>query len=104
MNSLDNIKINSSNEINDIKRARALFKSVIASNPESASGWVAAARIEELDGKVQEARNIIARACDKFYDNEDIWLEATRLSPPEKQKYILAKALKQMPMSRKLWI
>jgi pre-mRNA-processing factor 6 len=52
MNSLDNIKINSNTEINDIKRARALFKSVIASNPDSASGWIAAARIEELDSKV----------------------------------------------------
>jgi pre-mRNA-processing factor 6 len=52
LNSLDNIKINTATEINDIKKARALFKSVIASNPESASGWVAAARIEEKDGKV----------------------------------------------------
>jgi len=31
-------------------------------------------------------------------------LEATRLSPPEKQKFILAKAIKQMPKSIKLWI
>ena len=36
----------------DIKRARALLKSVITNNPGSASGWIAAARVEELDGKI----------------------------------------------------
>jgi hypothetical protein len=37
----------------DIKKARGLLKSVITSNPNSASGWIAAARVEELDGKIQ---------------------------------------------------
>ena len=44
----------------DIKKARALLKSVITNNPNSASGWIAAARVEELDGKLQQARNIMA--------------------------------------------
>lgn len=83
MAGLNNMKVNSSAEINDLKKARALLKSVVQSNPKSSSGWIAAARVEELDGKVQEARNILERACSQFYDNEDIWLEAARLSPPE---------------------
>ena len=81
MTDLNSIKVNNDTEISDLKKARQLLKSVILSNPQSASGWIAAARVEELDGKHDEAKNIIAQACQKFYDNEDIWLEAARLSP-----------------------
>ena len=104
MTDLNSLKINTDNEISDLKKARALLKSVILSNPKSASGWIAAARVEELDGKVQEARNIIANACQQFEDNEDIWLEAARLSPHDKTRAILAKAIQQMPKSKKLWL
>lgn len=80
------------------------MRSVINNNPNSSSGWIAAARVEELDGKIQEARKIMATACEKFLDNEDIWLEASRLSPPEKTKAVLAKAVSLMPKSKKLWL
>ena len=50
MSELTSIKISSETEIQDIKKARALLKSVILSDPSNASGWIAAARIEELDG------------------------------------------------------
>ena len=80
MTDLMSIRVNSETEISDLKKARALLKSVIISNPKSASGWIAAARVEELDGKIQEARNIMTKACASFQDNEDIWLEAARLS------------------------
>jgi pre-mRNA-processing factor 6 len=52
MTDLNSIKINNDVEINDLKKARALLKSVILSNPQSTSGWIAAARVEELDGKI----------------------------------------------------
>jgi pre-mRNA-processing factor 6 len=52
MTDLNSLTFNSVHEINDIKKARALLKSVITSNPNSASGWIAAARVEELDGKI----------------------------------------------------
>jgi pre-mRNA-processing factor 6 len=42
-----------------LKKARVLLKAVIKANPTSTSGWVAAARVEELDGKLNEARNIL---------------------------------------------
>jgi pre-mRNA-processing factor 6 len=60
---LNAIKISSETEINDLKKARALLKAVISSNPKNSDGWIAAARVEELDGKIQEARNILSQAC-----------------------------------------
>ena len=93
MTDLKGLKINSETEINDYKKARALLKAIITSNPKSTSGWIAAARVEELDGKIQEARNILAQACQNFLDNEDVWLEAARLTPPDKVKAFLAKAV-----------
>lgn len=93
MTSLNSMIFNKQHEINDINKARTLLKSVITNNPNSSSGWIAAARVEELDGKIQQARNIIAQACQHFLDNEDIYLEAARLSPPEKTKALLTKAI-----------
>ena len=63
MTDLNSLKISSETEINDYKKARALLKAIITSNPKSTSGWIAAARVEELDGKIQEARNILSQAC-----------------------------------------
>lgn len=58
------MKVNTATEINDLKKARVLLKAVIKANPQSSSGWVAAARVEELDGKLSEARKILQEACD----------------------------------------
>jgi pre-mRNA-processing factor 6 len=77
---------------------------VISSNPTSTSGWIAAARIEELDGKIQEARKILAQACQNFLDSEDVWLEAARLQPFDKIKGFLAQAVQNMPKSKRLWL
>ena len=49
---LNSMIFNRQHEINDIKKARGLLKSVITTNPNSSSGWIAAARVEELDGKI----------------------------------------------------
>jgi pre-mRNA-processing factor 6 len=49
---LNSVKISSDTEINDLKKARALLKAVISSNPKNSDGWIAAARVEELDGKI----------------------------------------------------
>ena len=76
---LNSIKINSATDISDFKKARLLLKSVINTNPKEVPGWIAAARLEELDGKIQQARNTIAQATEHILDNESIWLEAARL-------------------------
>ena len=39
--------------LGDIKRARMLHKAALASNPKNPDIWLSAARVEELDGKLQ---------------------------------------------------
>ena len=50
--------------LGDIKRARLLHKAALASNPKNADVWLSAARIEEIDGKLQECRNILHKALE----------------------------------------
>jgi len=62
-----------------VKKARLLLKSVITTNPKHAPGWIAAARLEEVTGHMQTARNLVMRGCEVCPKNEDVWLEASRL-------------------------
>ena len=62
-----------------MKKARLLLKSVINTNPKHAPGWIAAARLEEVTGRMQTARNTIMKGCEVCPKNEDVWLEAVRL-------------------------
>ena len=62
------MKITSATEVADIKKARLLLKSVITTNPHHGPGWIAAARLEELAGKLnvrlrQGRARARARAC-----------------------------------------
>ncbi len=52
---------------------------MITTNPNHAPGWIAAARLEEVTGRMQAARNIIMKGSDVCAKNEDVWLEAVRL-------------------------
>ncbi|GBG73650.1 hypothetical protein CBR_g16993 [Chara braunii] len=101
---LKSMKINSDAEISDIKKARLLLKSVIQTNPKHAPGWIAAARLEELAGKIQAARAFIQRGCEECPKNEDVWLEASRLQTPENAKAMIARGVKAIPTSVKLWM
>ncbi|CAI7993816.1 Pre-mRNA-processing factor 6, partial [Geodia barretti] len=76
---LNSITPQSTGDINDVKKARLLLKSVITTNPSHAPGWIASARLEEVTGHIQKARNIVMQGCDACPKNEDVWLEATRL-------------------------
>lgn len=101
---LNSIKVSNEAEVSDIKKARLLLKSVITTNPKHAPGWIAAARLEKETGRLTQARNLIAKGCEACPTNEDVWLEAVRLSPPKDAKGILAKAVQQIPHSVKLWM
>ena len=101
---LSSIKISSDTEIGDIKKARLLLKSVTTTNPKHAPGWIAAARLEEMAGKLGEARRIVQRGCEACPKSEDVWLEAARLASPNDAKIILAKAVKELPQSVKAWL
>ncbi len=91
-------------DINDIKKARLLLKSVRETNPGHPPSWIASARLEEVTGKVQMARNLIMRGCEVNPQSEDLWLEAARLQPPEQAKAVIAQAARHIPTSVRIWI
>lgn len=91
-------------QVGDIKRVRVLLESVIRTNPKHAPGWIAAARLEELAGKVVAARNVIARGCEHCPKSEDAWLENIRLNDNHNAKIIAANAIKNNDNSVRLWV
>ncbi|XP_042501431.1 protein STABILIZED1 [Macadamia integrifolia] len=107
---LKSMKITSDAEISDIKKARLLLKSVTQTNPKHPPGWIAAARLEEVAGKLQVARQLIQKGCEECPKNEDVWLEACRLAGGENNKNmeeakaVIAKGVKAIPNSVKLWM
>jgi pre-mRNA-processing factor 6 len=104
LTSLSSIKIASSAEIGDIKKARLLLKSVRDTNPKHAPGWIASARVEEAANNILAARKLIQEGCEACPYNEDIWIEAARLHPPEQAKTILASAVRRIPTSVKIFM
>lgn len=97
-----NVKNNSEN--NDFKKARKILNAVIESDIVSVSGYVGLARLEELEGKISKAREVITQAVEKITDSEDIWLEAARLHSSNQARVFLQKGLSNLPESSKLWI
>lgn len=83
---LKSMKITSDAEISDIKKARLLLKSVIQTNPKHPPGWIAAARLEEVAGKIAAARALAMKGTEACPQSEDVWLEAARLQTPENAK------------------
>jgi pre-mRNA-processing factor 6 len=91
-------------DINDVKKARLLLKSVRETNPNHPPAWIASARLEEVVGKMQTARNLIMKGTEQCPMSEDVWLEAARLLPSDVAKGLVAQAVKQLPQSIKIWI
>uniref|UniRef100_A0A336MK64 Pre-mRNA-processing factor 6 n=1 Tax=Culicoides sonorensis TaxID=179676 RepID=A0A336MK64_CULSO len=91
-------------DINDIKKARLLLKSVRETNPNHPPAWIASARLEEVTGKIQMARNLIMKGCEVNPLSEDLWLEAARLQPPDTAKGVIAQAARHIPTSVRIWI
>ena len=101
---LGSLHVSSDAEVSDIKKARLLLKSVVQTNPGHAPGWIAAARLEELAGKVSTARQLAQQGCDACPGNEDMWLECARLQTPDVAKAVLARGVAALPLSVKLWL
>ena len=53
---------------------------------------------------VLPARQMIREACDKCPASEDVWLESSRLHPPDLAKTLLARGVAALPRSEKLWL
>ena len=88
----------------DLNKARDLLSNVTTTNPSHAPGWIAAARLEHIAGKISTARRIMIKACAACPKNEDVWIEAARLHAPENAKIIFAKAVQNVPNSVKVWL
>jgi len=91
-------------DINDVKKARLLLKSVRETNPHHSPAWIASARLEEVTGKIQAARNLIMKGCEVCPKSEDVWLEAARLQPPEEAKKVVKLAVEQIPNAVRVWM
>lgn len=91
-------------DIADIKKARLLLKSVRETNPKHPPAWIASARLEEVTGKLLQARNIIMKGTEMCPKSEDVWLEAARLQPAETAKAVCASAIRQITTSVRIWI
>ncbi|KAI0434423.1 PRP1 splicing factor [Xylaria sp. FL1042] len=91
-------------QVGDINRVRELLESVIKTNPNNGPGWIAAARLEELAGKIVAARDVIARGCEHCPKSEDVWLENIRLNDQRNARIIAANAIKKNSRSVRLWV
>uniref|UniRef100_A0A7E4V8M9 Pre-mRNA-processing factor 6 n=1 Tax=Panagrellus redivivus TaxID=6233 RepID=A0A7E4V8M9_PANRE len=91
-------------DINDVKKARQLLKSVRDTNPKHPPAWIASASLESAAGKLQVARNLILEGCDKNPKSEELWLEAVALHPPEEGKRIVATAVTHRRDSVRIWM
>mmetsp|Transcript_6442 Transcript_6442/g.12114 ORF Transcript_6442/g.12114 Transcript_6442/m.12114 type:complete len:978 (+) Transcript_6442:32-2965(+) len=98
------VRVQSSSDLQDIKKARLLLKSVITTNPKHGPGWIAAARLEQETGKLIAARNLIMKGCETVPKCDDVWLEAAKMHSKENAKAILAKAIRYIPTSKKVWL
>ena len=105
LTSMASQRISSAAEVGDIKKARTLLRSVTATNPRHAPGWVAAARLEEVAGKLADARALAAKGCELCPRSEDVWLEASRLAANGADaRAALARAVGALPRSVRLWL
>jgi pre-mRNA-processing factor 6 len=56
---LKSVSVKSDAEIGDINKARLLYKNLLSTNPKHAPGWISAARLEEVSGKLSVASKIL---------------------------------------------
>ncbi|CAH0014724.1 unnamed protein product [Clonostachys rhizophaga] len=92
-------------QVGDINRVRDLLQSVVKTNPNNALGWIAAARLEELAGKIVAARKTIAKGCERCPKSEDAWLENIRLNHDSHNAKVIAKqAIEANDRSVRLWV
>lgn len=98
-------RVGATGDFQDLKKARALYRSNVESNPSDPKAWIGVIRVEELDGKLEEARNIAAQAIIRCPFEDSVWLETIRIEPSIQGKRALAvKAVKSCPQSVKLWM
>jgi hypothetical protein len=78
--------IRADHNIQDIKKARLLLKSIRETDPLNEQGYLGGARVEVIDGKDDIARGLLRKGLEKIPTSEDIWCEFIRLLPSGKKK------------------
>jgi len=91
-------------DVADVKKAELLLASAVRADPKHAPGWIAAARLQEQVRNLPAARKLIRQGCENCPDDEDVWLEAVRLSNPAQARVVLADAVRALPRSVALWL
>ncbi|KAF2478192.1 uncharacterized protein BDR25DRAFT_250834 [Lindgomyces ingoldianus] len=91
--------------VEDINRARVLLESAVKTNIHNGPGYVALCRLEELAGKVNTAKRVIARGCELCPKSIVCWEENIRINRDNvhNAKIIAATAIKQNPKAIKIW-
>lgn len=64
----------------DVDKARSVLKSLLRTNPQVPSAWLAAARLEHSQGKLKLARHLLSQGCEQCPEDADLWIEAIRLT------------------------
>ncbi|QCE03048.1 pre-mRNA-processing factor 6 [Vigna unguiculata] len=78
-------------------------------------GWIVAARLEELAGKLQATRQLIQKGCKECPKNGDVWLEhipdsvrlwkaVVKLANEEDARLLLLRAVECCPLHVELWL
>jgi pre-mRNA-processing factor 6 len=92
-------------DIQEVQKARLLFRSITKADPSNVNGWLAAARLEEVAGNILQAQEILAQGLSQCPTSEDLWLSTVRLEGNStKAKSIIAAGIRSNPKSVKLWI
>ena len=92
-------------DLAELRKARILLKNAVQSNPDNASAWISAVKIEEISNNIKQAQLIITQALEYCPENEDVWLEAIRLaSSATEKKNFATQAVKAVPKSIKIWL
>ncbi|PFH56884.1 hypothetical protein XA68_15823 [Ophiocordyceps unilateralis] len=103
--SLNKMQNGAQAQVGDVNRVRELLQSVVKTNPNNALGWIAAARLEELAGKLVAARKTIDKGCAQCPKSEDAWLENIRFNGESANAKIIARrAIESNPGSVRLWV
>ncbi|PRQ45715.1 putative tetratricopeptide-like helical domain, pre-mRNA-processing factor 6/Prp1/STA1 [Rosa chinensis] len=102
-----NMNISTSSDVSDIKKTRQLYRSVRESKHKDPCGWIAAARLEEMVGKLKEAREIIKKGSvdleqDKSNKKKVLW---KALDQNDKDmRVLLHRAVQVCPLEVQFWI
>ena len=90
-------------QIQDVQKARLLFQSARESDPQNVKPWLASAKLEEINGKLQEARNLLEEGISKNMFSSELWLEYIRLAPQANKTQLYNRALQSLKDSVEIW-